>query len=117
MLTQRLRRLGGMPEALLADQELLEYFTPILRADFQVNEAYEYAPEPPLACPISAFYGSQDELMTYDDVLGWREQTTHPFRLHALREGHFYITNARSAFWDILAHDLQQILAGLPGTG
>src|SRR5262245_18323382 len=57
MLIQRLRRLGGMPDSILAYQELLEYFIPILRADFQVNETYEYSQEPALACPITAFYG------------------------------------------------------------
>src|SRR5262249_52443684 len=41
LLTQ-LRRLNGTPEAILQDATLMQFFLPILRADFAVCETYTY---------------------------------------------------------------------------
>ena len=91
----------------------MELLTPILRADFQMNETYKYTPEPALECPIFVFYGSRDELTTYNEAVAWREQTTRAFRLRTLPGGHFFIKEAPALFWQILAYDLRQILADL----
>ena len=50
----QLRRLQGTPEAVFESRELIEFLLPVLRADFQVCDTYVCAPEPPLACPLSA---------------------------------------------------------------
>lgn len=110
---QRLKGLGGTETTILEDAELMGLLTPILRADFQMNETYEYTPEPALDCPISAFRGARDELMSYDEVAAWREHTTGTFRLRTLPDGHFFITTARDLFLQILSYDLTQILASL----
>jgi len=110
---QKLRELGGTEDSILGDTELLEYLIPILRADFKMNETYQYTSERPLDCPISAFRGSQDPLMTYDDVAAWRDQTTRAFRLRAMPGGHFFIKSAGALFWQLLEYDLRQILAAL----
>jgi medium-chain acyl-[acyl-carrier-protein] hydrolase len=111
LLIQKLQRLGGTDEAVLEDEELMNLLTPIIRADFRLNETYDYTSAPPLDCPISAFRGSQDDLMSYDQVAAWREQTTRAFRLRTLPGGHFFIKTARHVFLQILSYDLTQILA------
>ncbi len=110
---EELRQLGGTEDNVLENAELMDLLMPLLRADFQVNEAYQYVQEPPLDCPISAFRGSKDDLMTYEDVAAWREQTTRTFRLRTLPGGHFFINSAPTTFKQILAYDLRQILTDL----
>lgn len=106
---EKVRQLGGMDASILENAELMELITPILRADFQMNETYTYVTEHPLACPISAFRGAKDDLMTYDEVAAWSEQTTGKFRLRTLPGGHFFINGEQNAFWQVLAYDLEQI--------
>ena len=56
----QLRHLNGTPEAVLQDAELMQFFLPVLRADFAVCETYTYTAKTPLTCPISVFGGLQD---------------------------------------------------------
>src|SRR5207253_7552789 len=49
---RELHRLEGTPKAVLEHAELMELMLPLLRADFQLIQTYEYYAEPPLECPI-----------------------------------------------------------------
>src|SRR5205085_6286250 len=55
-----LRRLDGTSKEVLEHAELMELILPLLRADFQLIESYEYHGRPPLTCPIIAYGGQQD---------------------------------------------------------
>lgn len=85
-----LRKKGGTPEAVLQNAELMELFLPILRADLEINDAYCYSPEAPLACPISAFCGLQDEEASREHMEAWQEQTCKEFTLHLFPGDHFF---------------------------
>ena len=50
-----LRKLNGTPSELLEDPELLELYLPVIRADFELIQTYEYYEEEPLSCPITAY--------------------------------------------------------------
>ncbi|HEY7145807.1 MAG TPA: alpha/beta fold hydrolase [Streptosporangiaceae bacterium] len=90
-LASVLRRLGGTPEFMLEDHELLRQFQPLLAADFAVNEGYEYRPGTALDIPITAFAGTTDPGAGPGLMDPWREQTRAGFTLHALNGGHFAI--------------------------
>jgi medium-chain acyl-[acyl-carrier-protein] hydrolase len=104
-LTQ-LRRLNGTPEAVLQDTELMQFFLPILRADFAVCETYTYTAKPPLTCPISAFGGWQDPRVCYDELAAWREQTRGAFMQRMLPGDHFFLHSAQEQLLRALAQDL-----------
>lgn len=109
----RLRRLGGIPEAVLQEPELMAIFLPILRADFAVSEA-EMAPAgEPLACPITALGGLTDEKATIDELDAWRAQTSAAFDRETFPGGHFFIQSAREAFLGALSQRLSRIAATL----
>ena len=112
-LIARLRRLGGIPDAVLADAELVAYFLPILRADIALIEAESYADEPPLACPITAFGGVTDEKATIEELDAWRDQTSAEFEREMFPGGHFFIQSARSAFLGSLSQQLARVTATL----
>ncbi len=91
------RRYGGLPEAVLRDPELLELFLPVLRADLTLVETYTYTPEPPLACPISAFGGAEDPASGPAGLAAWQAQTTATFSMRLFPGGHFFVQTARTA--------------------
>lgn len=109
-LIDRLHRLNGIPEEMLSDARLLQLLLPVLRADFEVYETYDYLPEEPLECDISAFGGTQDSVATRADLEAWGEQTRGAFELQMLPGNHFFITAQRSLLLQLLSRDLQRLL-------
>jgi medium-chain acyl-[acyl-carrier-protein] hydrolase len=94
---QEIRKLNGTPDAVLENQELLQLLIPILRADFEVCETFEYAEEQPLACPIAAFSGTEDVDVTLDDIAAWSNETTGSFSLQMFPGDHFYLLDRPAA--------------------
>ena len=82
---------GGIPPQIAGQPELLKMMMPALRADMHAIETYDYEPGEPLPCPITAFGGSDDPVISMSDIAGWREQTTERFRHRIFAGGHFYI--------------------------
>lgn len=107
---ERLTHLGGMPEGVLNQPDLLELMLPIIRADFAMCDTYEYSRETALACSISAFGGMEDPSVTRDQLGAWSEQTTSSFMLRMLPGSHFFINTSQSLFLGILAHELRHAM-------
>lgn len=63
---------------------------PALRADVAVCERYAYTAEPPLAAPISAFGGINDDQVPREALQGWSLHTGAGFRLRMLPGGHLF---------------------------
>ncbi len=108
-----LRRYGGTPEAVLADEELMRLLSPLVRADLAVCETYDCAAEAPLEVPISVYGGLDDDTVWWDDLQAWREQTCGPFAIRLLPGGHFYHQNGPGR--DLLPRLLGDDLAAEPG--
>jgi len=87
----RVRRYGGIPDLVARNQELMEIFLPILRADFEMTETYLYREEPPLDCPVTAFGGLADPKVTCDKIIAWNKHTTKQFSAHFFQGGHFFL--------------------------
>ncbi len=104
---QELRELNGTPEAIFRDEELLQLLVPILRADFEVCETFEYEHERPLDCPIAAFGGTVDPDVAREDLEAWAEQTTASFSLRMFPGDHFYFVNRPAALLDEVARHLE----------
>ena len=106
-----LRRLGGVPEAVLHDAEIMAVFLPILRADFTVNETARTPDEPPLGCPISALGGITDDRATPDELDAWRIHTAGAFERELFDGGHFFLQSERDGVLAWLASRLARITA------
>jgi len=81
---------NGIPREFLRDQELMEVFLPILRADFAVVESYRFREDKPLGCPITVFAGSEDATVTWDRIRAWKRQAGRSFAIQLFPGGHFY---------------------------
>jgi medium-chain acyl-[acyl-carrier-protein] hydrolase len=100
------RRLNGIPKAVLEHEELLEIVIPLLRADFALYETYVYSAEPPLNCPISAFGGLQDSKVTRSDLEAWRDQTPAAFSMRMLPGDHFFLNTTQPLLLQMLSQEL-----------
>lgn len=63
-----LRKLGGTPEEILAERDLMEMFMPCIRGDFSLSETYEYKGQT-LDGPALVVGGEQDNF----DLDSWSE--------------------------------------------
>jgi len=87
---EMLHNLGGCPPEILQHQELLDYFEPILRADFQAIETWRHRPAEPLPVPLVVLVGREDEV-TRDHAAAWSRETSGEFQLHEFDGDHFFI--------------------------
>ncbi|HEY0192907.1 MAG TPA: alpha/beta fold hydrolase, partial [Kofleriaceae bacterium] len=113
-LIERLRQLGGISDAVLAERELMDYFLPLLRADLSIVEAEPYTAAPPLDVPITALGGREDTRVPEADLTPWGEQTTGRFEHEMFDGGHFFLQQVgKPALLASLSRRLSRITAAL----
>lgn len=100
-LEQVALRYGGLPQAVLRSQELLEIVLPALRADMGITEGYRYHHSGSLRLPILAFGGDKDNQVSRAELSRWREETRGPFELRMMSGGHFFHMERRE---ELLVH-------------
>jgi medium-chain acyl-[acyl-carrier-protein] hydrolase len=105
---EALRELGGTPSMVLENQELMELFLPVLRADFTLCETYEFVEREPLPCRIVAFGGARDPDIPIEDIEAWSKHAAGGFDRHLLDADHFFLHSAQDELLtkirDELAH-------------
>jgi medium-chain acyl-[acyl-carrier-protein] hydrolase len=102
----KLRQLNGTPREVLEHPEIMQLLLPVLRADFESVETYAFTPEPPLAVPITAYGGLQDEEVSREQLEAWREHTSADFVLRMLPGDHFFLHSHQRLLLHTLARDL-----------
>ena len=105
-----LREMDGTPEAVFMDPELIDFFLPLLRADFKIYETYQYQPEEPLSCPISAYGGLRDESVTPDATQAWETQTSASFVRRMFPGNHYFLKENNSYLFKAILDDLVSFL-------
>jgi medium-chain acyl-[acyl-carrier-protein] hydrolase len=101
-----LKKLNGIPEEVLRNREFITMMLPLFRADFQLCESYRYAPEDPLACPISAFAGLDDRKATEEQMRSWIIHTAGEFSLRKVAGDHFFVRTAKLQLIEAIADDI-----------
>lgn len=110
VVLRALQRMNGTSEAILQDAEVMRVLLPRLRADFALSETYEYVNDVPLACPISALGGLDDEGTDSASLQAWGDETVGGFRWRLLPGDHFFLHSARSQFVEAVYSDLCLLL-------
>ncbi|MEV6411151.1 alpha/beta fold hydrolase [Kribbella sp. NPDC051718] len=106
-LVRYMKELGGTPDQLLEDQEMLAEMVATLRADLTVLSTHTYQPSVPLDIPITAFAGAADEESPPHRMEPWGAETTGPFVLNIVDGGHFFDSYAVRQVTETLVADLQ----------
>ncbi|GGU47413.1 thioesterase [Streptomyces albospinus] len=84
-------RLGGVPESVRENPELVQLIVSVVRNDYQVVESCRFgAQAPALDLPVSAFCGADDPAVTPQDVAEWSAFTRAEFTHRVFDGGHFY---------------------------
>lgn len=111
---EELRRLKGTPAEVLEHTELMQLILPLLRADFEACETYQYMPDRPLECPMMVFGGLGDTIVRQEDLKLWAEQASGPFSLTMLPGDHFFLHTSESTLLQAVARQLAQLASNLP---
>ncbi len=101
------RRYHGVAQNLLKHPELLELVLPVLKADFELLENYEYQFEAPLECPLTVFGGDKDESVGLPLLESWRQQTDGPFSIKIFHGDHFFLNTARAEILETILLRIQ----------
>ncbi|EKN41441.1 linear gramicidin dehydrogenase LgrE [Clostridium botulinum CFSAN001627] len=85
--------LGGTPEELSNNKELLDIFIPIIRNDFKILENYNYEKkEDKIECDVSILNGKQDSI-NLEEILAWKKHVGKGFKVYSFEGDHFFINN------------------------
>lgn len=93
-LIEKLRELEGTPPDVLKNPDLMQLFLPVIRADFEAVETYEYQHAERLKCTIFALGGSADRRVGSAELKGWHDQTSGWFSYVILPGNHFFMASA-----------------------
>jgi medium-chain acyl-[acyl-carrier-protein] hydrolase len=83
------REMGGTPDEVLAEPELVAALLPTLRADLTVLSTHDFRPATPLDVRIRAFAGVADDEAPPARMRAWGDETSARFDLDVLGCGHF----------------------------
>lgn len=83
--------LGGTPPEFFDHPELLEFFLPLLKNDFRLDETdFLNCEINPLDSNISVFLGKEEDLTT-EQCDGWKKHTKKFCSIHYFEGGHFFL--------------------------
>lgn len=89
-LMAKVHEMGGSPEEFLQNEDIIDHFEPIIRADFQAVETYQHIAEKPMDIPITCMIGDEEET-TYEQALAWNAETTSSLEINKFPGKHFFI--------------------------
>jgi surfactin synthase thioesterase subunit len=102
----RIREYQGMPDEVLNNNEIIDYFEPILRCDFRATENYKYIQEAPLRIPISVLTGTEDNTLEPEGVEAWLKESGSQVEIHRFSGGHFFIFDHAASVMRLIADKL-----------
>nr|WP_279538579.1 alpha/beta fold hydrolase [Pseudomonas brassicae] len=105
-LIDELRTLGGTPQEVLANEELMSLTLPVLRADFLLCGRYQYRERPALQCPVHVLGGEADRA-SQEQLLAWRQESLGDFSLKVFPGGHFFIHEQEDRVLGVLSQALE----------
>jgi medium-chain acyl-[acyl-carrier-protein] hydrolase len=102
-----MRRYGGTSSEVLANDELMEFLSPLLRDDMGICETYVYSTEAKLNVPIIAFGGADDPTVPWHRLLGWSEHTEAASRAFVMPGEHFFLRTAAPLICKAITQQLE----------
>lgn len=104
---EKLRELGGSPDEVLDNDDLMEFFEPIIRADFQAIATFHYKKSGKLDVPITGFFGS-DEKTKLEDMQLWQLESIHPVEIVQFPGHHFFVFNCLNEIIKIMKDRVEE---------
>ncbi|HTE33441.1 MAG TPA: thioesterase domain-containing protein [Chryseolinea sp.] len=102
---EEMRTLDGCPEEILENEEMLSYFEPILRADFEASETFRYQQGSLLNIPFTVITGNE-ELMEEEDIATWQMETSDVVDFRRMPGKHFFIFEHSNEILKVISQKL-----------
>ncbi len=107
----QLKRLKGTPAEIIENSELMELIMPVLRADFEAVETYEYSGSDPLQCPFFVMGGTEDTDVPREFLDAWRMHTLSKSTVTMFSGDHFFLHSQKEAVLKFIARILTDLMA------
>lgn len=91
-----LAKLNGTPEAILNNDDLMELYLPMLRADFQIADNYCFQKSVKFNCSFSILAGDQDEIND-EELHSWNDFFADKGKIVTIEGDHFFIDKNSTA--------------------
>jgi medium-chain acyl-[acyl-carrier-protein] hydrolase len=92
-LIRFLAAMEGTPVEVLQNAELLQLLLPLVRADFELVETYQFKPGPHLRSRCSLLFGCRDPETETADAGLWGDLTEAACDVHHFDGNHFFVAN------------------------
>jgi len=102
---------GGIPEELLRYAPFMDYYLPILRADYEAIATYSCPCEHRLEAPLHVFYGTEDSVFTREDATAWLKWAKR-VEFAEFAGGHLFLLHRVDELASIVAGILKQVKEG-----
>lgn len=107
---KELKKYDFTPNEVLENEELMEVFLPMLRADFSLSDTYVFHENEKLVSEASLFWGTQDDDIPVIDVQAWRELILGKTQLVEFDGDHFFISKKQDEFINQINHVLNNYI-------
>lgn len=114
----QLDRMGGVPATIRNDPDMMAFYTPIIRADLQLNDRAQTTVDDMIDCPLFVFSARLDRVANADELAAWRQCTRGRFMHRVCEGGHFFIQDDAEGFTATicsllngLQHDEEDLIA------
>jgi acyl transferase domain-containing protein len=107
---ERIRKFIEIPREVQEDKQFMEHLMSICRLDYQLLQSYIYSNKEPLDCPISAWGGEQDSLVSQEDISGWHQHTKSTFKQQMIPGKHLFLKSSRKLLLKAISLDLMMSL-------
>ena len=97
---------GGTPREVLDDEEIFDYFKPILLNDFGLYNDYCFEKTGKLNVKVTILYGTRDSSIDIKEVSDWETLFLLPIDLVAIDGDHFFINDDKGEVLKIVHEKL-----------
>ncbi|MCE3228022.1 MAG: Thioesterase [Bacteroidetes bacterium] len=104
----KIRELGGSPEEILQDENMMNFFEPILRADFKAVGTYSHQPSDPFDVPVTVMLGINDKT-TMEQAMLWQNETTKPLVVKKFPGKHFFLFGYEENILHIISDTINKL--------
>ncbi|MDJ0744612.1 MAG: thioesterase domain-containing protein [Xenococcaceae cyanobacterium MO_167.B27] len=117
-LKKLLSQYEGISQHILDNHEWMEVLLPIIKDDLSLCETYKHHPISinALPCPLYAFGGLSDRMVSQVEILAWGQHTSKEFRSHFYSGGHFFLKSHTEELLNFIELTLQNHIKSIPQT-
>lgn len=104
---EKVKELGGLPKEISDNAELMDFFEPVLRADFKALENFSYTHNGPIDIPVDVIIG-MSEKVTAEEAKAWQKETTLPLGFRQFPGDHFFILDHAPRIMEWMVRKMNQ---------